>query len=529
MFHSFFLGIPCLLDRSTSKEVQQHTQTLDLTWSVYGTACTAFSVYCTFPSQHFCAFSTLTVLCCTVFEIMAHTLFATSIFLMATLGTSVINENSDGDLADLAITWTIAELPLFPTITQRELRDFVQEHSTGTAQPNERLRKIGGLVATYNLPLVYNALQRLWTQGALWVNEALHAFHPNYALEWIDSVDTQFNYGTAYYYDIRYPAHSFEDSMITQPEITWDATPEDLRLNMTAEATTLNQLLYLTLFGTLALMTNKITLAEQLIYRGVTLSVNVLQHCHSQLAASGLVNDSATNMMTNSYFYMALPQVILTKATQTLLRKLEANLDPDYVFNTAKTLVLETSGLENPIKDWLAVTDEKNLHFTARGALLMALDNFKHLAPNSRAYYANQPIVLLRFKMDLRKTFDLQNLNNMWLWNRHYWEHSFAFNYDHWTFNLNEFRTLRTFVFNKTTPGQNYNFEDFGSLMDTFMTFTPNFVWNHHLPLPNTPGMVEHLEKLKKRPTPAADYEDIEDTGGLTAPLRRLLRNLVSH
>ena len=129
-----------------------------------------------------------------------------------------------------------------------------------------------------------------------------------------------------------------------------------------------------------------------------------------------------------------------------------------------KTLTLVTSGLPG-IKDWLDLTRAKNLDYIARGALLMALDNFKHLAPNCRPDFGTDTIVLLRFRLDLRKTWNLLNSGNLWLWSRHYWEHSYAFSYEDWTFNLNEFRTLRTFVF-KNSSGVNYNFEELGALLD---------------------------------------------------------------
>ena len=231
-------------------------------------------------------------------------------------------------------------------------------------------------------------------------------------------------------------------------DINWEPTAEDFTLGETAS--TLNLLLYLTLFGTSAHLINKVTVAEQLIYRGITLSKDWVQNCIDALTASRLGTEPGLDVMSNSYFYLAVPKVVLTKATAVLIKKLASNADPDYVFNTMRTLVLETSGL-NQMKDWLGVTNEKNLHFTARGALLMALDNFKNLAPNSRDYFATQPIVLLLFRVDVRNTLNYQNLSNIWLWNRHYWEHSYAFNFDDWTFNLHEFNTMKTFVLSSRT------------------------------------------------------------------------------
>ena len=82
---------------------------------------------------------------------------------------------------------------------------------------------------------------------------------------------------------------------------------------------------------------------------------------------------------------------------------------------------------------------------------------------------------------------------------------------------------MKTFVF-KNTNGSDYTFEDFGSLMDTFMGFTPNFLWNHHLPLPNSPAMKTELQKIQKR-----DYKNSEATEHVEqnySPLRRLLQKL---
>ena len=165
MFHLVYFRIPCLLDRSTSKEVQQHTQTLDLTWSVYGTAFTAFSVYCILPSQHFRAFSTCystpTVLRSTTFAIMALSLM----FLMATFVTTVTAMNSE----ETPITWTVTELhERRGTVGRGELADFCTQNSDGNQDlANLRLQSVVKLAATYSMPLIYHALRKLALNNAL--------------------------------------------------------------------------------------------------------------------------------------------------------------------------------------------------------------------------------------------------------------------------------------------------------------------------------------------------------------------------
>ena len=267
MFHSFYLGIPCLLDRSTSKEVQQHTQTLDLTWSVYGTACTAFSVYCTFPSQHVCAFSTcystLTVLRSTSFSIMTLTM------------------------------------------------------------------------------------------------------------------------------------------------------------------------------------------------SGVEL---------------GLIENFITSSMTAGYFYMALPLNVLERSLERMIKTIDSPTG-DTQFDPASCLTLLTGGVAG-LKDWIPITSCKNLHFTARGALLMALENFKNLPANVKDHFENSAVVLLRFKLNANKTLDMFFQQYLWLWNRHYWEHSLAFQYDNFTLNLSEFLTMKTFVFGLDDTGNHYSFNNFASEVDTFMEMT---------------------------------------------------------
>ena len=538
VFHLVYFGIPCLLDRSTSKEVQQHTQTLDLIWSVYGTAVITFSVYCILVTlsalpQHFLhshwQAHKLTVLRSTSFSIMTLSLM----FLMATFVTTVTAMNAEETpTAGSSITWIVTDLTeRRGTVGRGELAEFCTQNSDGDQNlANSRLQSVVRLAATYSMPLIYHALRKLVLNSALWGTEALNAFPPNYALEWIETPDAGFNYGTTYYFDARYPANSWKDSAITQPDINWEPTQADFTFLGLEDADDygLDSLLFMTLFGTLAYLSNKVTLAEQLVYKGVTLSFDLLRNCYRALEHRQLMNATPLYVMSNTYFYMAVPKLLLSKATLELLRKLDSTSDPEHVFNTMKTLILVTSGLALPgFKDWLDITSEKNLHFTARGALMMALNNYKNLAPNCRSYYAKDTVVLLRFKMDMRKIANLNGTGNLWLWNRHYWEHSFAFNYDDWTFNLNEFRTLRTFVF-KTPTNIEYNFEDFAALMDTFMEFTPNYVWNHHLPLPNSEGMQRELQRIQNseaRNSRSTEQNYPEEAQSF-APLRRLFRKL---
>ena len=202
---------------------------------------------------------------------MTLSLFATCrMLLMATMMTMVtsmpeiartVHGDSEDSYAGDPLTWTITAIPMIRTVTNSEIVTFVGEHSTTQAELQDRLSKIGGLAATYSLPLIFHALKRLLARNALWATEMLHAFAPNYALEWIETPDAIYNYGTAFYYDIRYPANSFDDALITQMDINWEPTAEDFTLGETAS--TLNLLLYLTLFGTSAHLINKVTVAEQ--------------------------------------------------------------------------------------------------------------------------------------------------------------------------------------------------------------------------------------------------------------------------
>ena len=104
----------------------------------------------------------------------------------------------------------------------------------------------------------------------------------------------------------------------------------------------------------------------------------------------------------------------------------------------------------------------------------MALENFKHLAMNLMPDFENPPIALLRFKLNSNKTLDLSFQDYMWLWNRHYWEHSFAFQHDNFTLNLSEFLTLKAFVFTNDT-GDYYFFKDYAALILSWLSPTTGF------------------------------------------------------
>ena len=152
----------------------------------------------------------------------------------------------------------------------------------------------------------------------------------------------------------------------------------------------------------------------------------------------------------------------------------------------------------------------------------MALENFKNGAVNVQPDFENSPAALLRFKLNANKTLDLNFQEYLWLWNRHYWEHSFAFQFDNFTLSLSEFMTLKTFVSINDT-GDYYTLKDYAAEVDTFMSFTDDWVWNHHLILPNSPDMKETLKALNKEDSKKAlDEETVSHTF-----VRRLFRKLI--
>ena len=308
MFHSFYLGIPCLLDRSTSKEVQQHTQTLDLIWSVYGTARTAFSVYCTLPSQHFSAFSTCystpTVLRSTLFAIMALSFIATCLVLiMATSvapGTSMEAGNSG-------------------EITNSDFVRFVNSDTGRADLQASRLSTIDQLITIYGKPLIWKTLQKLWNSQALWSREPGCNFVHNYGLTWVEEVDNAFNYATGFYYNVRYSAKQWDQSTITAVDIPWDPTQSNYADWRADWAHDLSTMLFLTLFGALALDGLKLNGGERLMYRKIQLCKDFLREAYTAIERTGLLTDTLPGVnlelieryvatsMTAGFFYMALP------------------------------------------------------------------------------------------------------------------------------------------------------------------------------------------------------------------------------
>ena len=88
------------------------------------------------------------------------------------------------------------------------------------------------------------------------------------------------------------------------------------------------------------------------------------------------------------------------------------------------TFELRTS-MENGT-DWIPKDENVNLHFTARGALMMALYLLSRLPRGKREYFKGERLVLMRFRLPLRWILTGYAEKTLRLWNRLYFEHSLA-------------------------------------------------------------------------------------------------------
>ena len=414
--------------------------------------------------------------------------------------------------------------------------DFVTFVNADTERADlraKRLNAIEKLTATYGRPLIWKALQKLWNSEALWSREPGLYFPNNYGLTWIEEVDNVYNYATTFYYENRYSANQWDQSTITAVDIPWEPTRTNYSGWNDDWAHDLSTMLFLTLFGSLALQPLKLNGGERLMYRTIRLCKDILHGATSALERSGfmtqtmngvelgLIENFITSSMTAGYFYMALPLNVLERSLERMIRTIDSPTD-DTQFDPASCLTLLTGGVAG-LKDWIPITSCKNLHFTARGVLLMALENFKNLPVNVKNHFENSAVVLLRFKLSANKTLDMYFQEYLWLWNRHYWEHSLAFQYDNFTLNLSEFLTMKTFVFGLDDTGNHYSFNNFASEVDTFMEMTDDWVWNHHLILPNSTDMKETLKALNK----ADSMKPLEVETVSATFVRRLFRKLI--
>jgi hypothetical protein len=140
-----------------------------------------------------------------------------------------------------------------------------------------------------------------------------------------------------------------------------------------------------------------------------------------------------------------------------------------------------------------------NLHFTARGAILMALALYGNLTNTVKRRFRDSKMVLLRFRIPLKwLTGELVTYNAAY-WNRIYYEHSLAIHKPlqlsawaletvlYYQFNTNGCQTGTPYTVDTVEAWRgltHHTFESATALLDTCMKFSMNYKLFYHMPVP---------------------------------------------
>ena len=114
------------------------------------------------------------------------------------------------------------------------------------------------------------------------------------------------------------------------------------------------------------------------------------------MATQGDYRELQDRSLTKTWFYWALPLSVLTRSVKSWLDGLQRGLNGA----TSDTAELEIKTIHEG-GDWIGDGDNINLHYTARGALLMALFVYSGLGRGTKRLFANESLVLCRFKLPL--------------------------------------------------------------------------------------------------------------------------------
>ena len=191
--------------------------------------------------------------------------------------------------------------------------------------------------------------------------------------------------------------------------------------------------------------------------------------------------------LTKTWFYWAMPLTVLTRSFTFSKHQFGQHFF-GYHWDKAEVELKST----NNGGDWTEEGENINLHFTARGALLMALFIYSGLSRSRKALFANEPLVLLRFKLPLRWVTAGFTQKTLRLWNRLYFEHSLA-SIVPVKLDVLALHTLRVFDFAnfkhnkvKHNLSQRVTMAQLSATWNIYwkMTGEKNFYLNHHLPLP---------------------------------------------
>ena len=123
--------------------------------------------------------------------------------------------------------------------------------------------------------------------------------------------------------------------------------------------------------------------------------------------------------LTRTWFYWAMPLSVLTRSFNFARHQLGQHFY-GYDWSTAEVEIKST----HPSGNWTEEDDNINLHFTARGAIMMALFIYGGLSRSRKHFFCNDPLVLLRFQLPLRWVLQGFTQKTLRLWNRLYFEHS---------------------------------------------------------------------------------------------------------
>ena len=134
---------------------------------------------------------------------------------------------------------------------------------------------------------------------------------------------------------------------------------------------------------------------------------------------------SSLQSLTQTWFYYACPMAVLMRTfnsglNHVLRHGLDKSTD-DFEDATAEFCTAHDTSA-----DWVPSGENLNFHYTARGALLMAMYIYSKLSRSKRMYFDDEPLVLMRFKLPLKWLIKGFTEKTLRLWNRLYFEHSLA-------------------------------------------------------------------------------------------------------
>ena len=207
--------------------------------------------------------------------------------------------------------------------------------------------------------------------------------------------------------------------------------------------------------------------------------------------------------LTRTWFYLCLPANVILRSINVW------TTDINRKGSTWESAELEFKTHCESGPDWIQEGGNLNFHFTARGALAMALFVYGALGRTEKRHFANERLVLLRFRLPMRYVLKGYANTTLRLWNRLYFEHSL---HSITTLKLDvlALQTMQSFWFNHLKPTQHgcYTLSQIYATQQVYLHVMKdyNFFESHHILLPMPlQKILEKDAETKKRPKRTED------------------------